>query len=101
MESMDPWWWYFRLTMKNNPEDIVFDISPLGGNGVEGTVTGFAEVRDTSVHSVPLFWDDRVKAYISEQAIEELDDKDLSEKQAEIFNKEEEFRMKAGYKRSL
>lgn len=87
--------------MRRNPQDIVTGISPLGGNGIEGTGSGMAEIRDTSVQDVPLFWDDRAKAYISEQAIEELDDRDISLAKAKVYNEEEEFRAKAGFRRSL
>ncbi len=83
--------------MGTNPEEIVYGISPLGGNSIEGTGAGMAEVRDTEEQGVPLFWDDRVSAFISEQAIEELDDRDISLAAADNFNEEEEFRMKAGY----
>lgn len=87
--------------MSKRPQDTVIGTSPLGGNGAEGTVSGFAEVRDTSVQKVPLFWDARVGAYISEQAIEELDDRDNSLAKAQVFNQEEEFKAKAGYRRSI
>lgn len=85
----------------SNPEDTVFGKSPLGGNAVEGTTDGCAEVRDTDVQGVPLVWDERVKAYISEQAKEELDDRDVGQLAAEEYQREEEFRFKAGYRRSL
>lgn len=87
--------------MSKKPQDTVIGTSPLGGNGAEGTVSGFAEVRDTSVQKVPLLWDDRAQAYISEQAIEELDDRDISLAKAQVFDQEEAFKAKAGYKRSL
>ena len=80
-------------TLENN----VFGISPLGGNSVEGTGDGMAAVRDTAIQGVPLFYDARVGAYISEQAIEELDDREISEQKARIHQEEEEFRQKAGY----
>ena len=83
--------------MKNssNPGETIFGISPLGGNSVEGTGDGMAEVRDTSVQGVPLFWDSRVGAYISEQAIDELNDRDISDRARDGFQKEEEFYQKA------
>lgn len=82
-----------------NPEENVHGISPLGGNSVEGTGTGLAEVRDTAVQGVPLFWDDRSQAYISEQAIQELDDRDISEAARAEYNKEQEFLTKSGYRK--
>lgn len=77
--------------MGNNPFDNnVFGISPLGGNAVDGT----------TIEGVPLFWDSRVQAYISEQAIEELDDRDLSLSRAAEYQKEKEFMDKIGSRRS-
>lgn len=78
-------------------ENTVFGVSPLGGNSVEGTGDGMAEVRDTETQGVPLVWDPRVQAYISEQAVMELDDKDISEEKRRIAQEEEDFRNKAGY----
>ena len=75
----------------------MFGISPLGGNSVEGTGDGMAEVRDTEQQGVPLIWDSRVGAYISEQAIQELDDKEISEQKARIHQDELDFRTRAGY----
>lgn len=80
-------------TLENN----VFGLSPLGGNSAEGTGDGMAEIRNTEVQGVPLFFDSRVGAYISEQAIQELDDKEVSEEKARIFQEEQDFRQKAGY----
>ncbi len=68
-------------------ENTVYGISPLGGNCSE----------DGDIKGVPLFWDSRVQAYISEQAIEELNDRDISLIAAEQFNKEEEYLTKAGF----
>jgi hypothetical protein len=59
-----------------------------------------AEVRDTSVQAVPLVYDSRVGAYISEQAKQELDDRDVDLELAEQFREEEQFRLKIGYRRS-
>ena len=78
-------------------EDTVFGTSPLGGNSVEGTGDGMAVVRDSDTQGVPLVWDSRVSAYISEQAVQELDDKDISEQEAQVFQTEESFRRRAGY----
>ena len=84
-----------------DPDKTVFGRSPLGGNSVEGTADGFAPVRDSSIQGVPLFFDDRVDNFISEQAVEELDDRELSLLGAEEFNREEEFRIKAGFKKEV
>ena len=88
---------------KNNPEQVVFGNSPLGGNSVEGTNSGddMAAVKTTAIQGVPLFYDYRVDTFISELAIQELDDRDISLQKADVFNKEEEFRMKAGYKKQV
>ncbi len=80
-----------------NPEKTIWGNSPLGGNSVEGTTDGFAAVRDTAVQGVPLFWDDRVSNYISEQAVQDLDDRDQSLAYASEFDMNEEFRVKVGY----
>jgi hypothetical protein len=84
-----------------DPEKNVYGISPLGGNSVEGTASGMAEVRDTSVQGVPLFWDERVNQFISEQAIEELDDRDISLERAEDFEREESFRQRVGFRKTV
>jgi hypothetical protein len=86
--------------MYRDPQQTVFGISPLGGNSVEGTGAGMAEIRDTTIQGVPLFYDRRVNAYISELAISELDDRDTSLARNEEARKEEEFRTKAGIQRS-
>lgn len=85
--------------MGRDPEENVFGNSPLGGNSVEGTVTGMAEVRSTDIQGVPLVYDHRVGAFISEQAVDELNDRDISSARAEEFNREEEFRQKAGFRK--
>ena len=82
-----------------NIDDHVHGISPLGGNSIEGTGSGLAEVRDTSVQGVPLFWDPRAQAYISEQAIQELDDLDISNYARSEYEKEQAFLQKAGYQK--
>ena len=79
-----------------DPEQNVWGKSPLGGNSVEGTADGFAAVRNTEVQGVPLFYDERVDKFISEQAIETLNDRDISLIAAEEFEREEEFRIKIG-----
>jgi hypothetical protein len=82
-----------------NIDDNVFGISPLGGNSIEGTGSGLAAVRDTSVQGVPLFWDNRAQNYISEQAIQELDDRDISEAARAEYEKEQEFLNGIGYRK--
>ena len=72
-----------------DPELNVFGLSPLGGNSVDGT----------STEGVPLVWDDRVKAYISEQAVQELDDRDISLARRADENREQEFLQKSGYRK--
>jgi hypothetical protein len=79
--------------------DVIVGVSPLGGNSVEGTADGMAAVRDTSIQAVPLVWDSRVKQYISEQAVEELDDRDDSDELTRRTLAEEQFRAKAGYQK--
>lgn len=83
--------------MSEHPDFPVSGISPLGGNAVEGTSSGFAPVRDTAVFAVPLEYSPNVGVYVSEQAQEELDDKEHARKLSEEFNEEEAFRQKAGY----
>jgi hypothetical protein len=83
-----------------NPEENVFGISPLGGNSAEGTGSGLAEVRDTAVQGVPLVFDRRVGNFISEQAVDELDDRDISLARADEFQREESFMVKAGFGRT-
>ena len=72
-----------------NPEDNVFGNSPLGGNSTDGANT----------EGVPLFWDCRVSAYISEQAIQELNDRDISNAKRAEYEKEQEFLQKIGYRK--
>lgn len=87
--------------MSKNPlEHNVTGISPLGGNSVEGASTGYSEIKDASVQAVPLVYDSRVNAWISEQAVEELDDREASLEKSQIYREEEQFRAKIGYRRS-
>lgn len=86
--------------MSDKFESNVVGTSPLGGNGAEGTANHCAAVRNTSILKVPLFYDSRVGGYISEQAIDELNDRDVSLKKQQAFNREEQFRAKAGYERT-
>lgn len=86
-----------RIDKVNLP---VVGISPLGGNSVEGTSTGMAEIRNTGVEAVPLVFDDRVGSYISEQAQQELDDRDYDLDREAEYQRETEFRQKIGYRKS-
>ena len=72
-----------------SPEENVFGLSPLGGNSVDGS----------TIEGVPLVWDERVKAYISEQAVEELDDRDISLARRAEEEKEQSFLQKIGYRK--
>jgi len=73
----------------SDPELNVFGLSPLGGNSVD----------DANTEGVPLVWDDRVKAYISEQAVEELDDRDISLARRAEEEKTQTFLQKVGYRK--
>ena len=91
---------YISLMRRKDPKEITVGISPLGGNGAEGTRAGFAPIRDTSVLYVPLFFDSRVGCYISEQGIDDLDDIDDSAQKRIEFQKEESFRARVGFRRA-
>ena len=82
-------------------KDTAWGISPLGGNSVEGTGTPNAEVRDSSVQAVPLVYDPRVGNFISEQAVDDLDDRDDSIYKAKRWEKEAAWRAKAGVRKSI
>ena len=71
--------------------------SPLGGNGQEGTASGFAPVRNTAQFGVPLEYDHRAGAHISKLAKQELDDKEDALRLAEKTQDDESFRQKAGF----
>ena len=88
------------MNKKSNPSFPVSGISPLGGNGYESTNDGMAPVRDTTVQEVPLFWDDRVGAYISKQSQEELDDRDVDLAKEDVYREDAEYRQKIGITRS-
>ena len=70
------------------PSTIV-GISPLGGNSSE----------DGEIQAVPLVYSEEVGAYISEQAQEEIEDREMTEIQREADEEEEEFRAKAGFRK--
>jgi len=71
----------------SRPEDTVFGLSPLGGNSTDGT----------EVQGVPLFWDERAQAFISEQAVQELDDRDIANMARAEYEREDSFRQQAGF----
>lgn len=72
-----------------DPELNVFGKSPLGGNSSD----------DGTIEGVPLVWDERVKAYISEQAVEELNDRDISLARRAEEEREQAFLQKIGYRK--
>jgi len=76
---------------------VIFGISPLGGNAVEGADATKPDEDTTTRTGVPLFYDSRVDAFISEQAIQELDDIEIGEELALRSQEEAEFRAKAGF----
>lgn len=89
---------------KSKSSEIDFQpwgLSPLGGNAQEGTAPGFAPIRNTETMGVPLVYDPRVDGHISKLAQMELDDKDDALRLAEKSIEDEEFRQKAGFKRSV
>ena len=86
---------------RKNIEDNVFGISPLGGNSVEGTDDGFAAVIDDEVQAVPLTYDYRVGAYVSDLAIMELDDLDISRIKADAYREEQDFWNKVGIRQTV
>lgn len=71
-------------------------ISPLGGNAVEGTATGFAPIRSTGTIDAPLL--DTEYGFVSAQALQEQEDKKHARELAEVTNGEEAFRRKAGFR---
>lgn len=88
-------------------KDTAWGISPLGGNSVEGTVPGCAPIRDVDasgnplVEEVPLEYDHRVGNFISEQGVDDLDDKDITIARSKDWNRDAEWRAKAGIKKSI
>ena len=75
-----------RDNHKGFPE-TVYGLSPLGGNAIEGS----------EVKGVPLVYDARVGAYISEQAVEELNDHDAGDELRLHDEDEQAFRKNAGF----
>lgn len=88
------------MRRSKDSEDNVTGISPLGGNGVEGTGPGLAPIRDSSIIPVPLFWDDRTQSYISEQAIKSLNNREKGLVAKEEYNQEREFLNSVGIRKA-
>lgn len=82
-------------------KDTAFGVSPLGGNAIEGTGTPNAPIRDTQAQAVPLFYDARVGNFISEQGIDDLDDRDISVRRAKQWERDAQWRAKAGVRKSI
>lgn len=76
-----------------NPEDNVFGISPVGGNSVDGTGAG-------SVQGVPLVYDRRYGAFVSEQAVEERDDEEVDRMVSERTLNDAAFLSRVGYRKA-
>ena len=81
-------------------EDKVVGVGPQGGNSIDGDSDGYNAITNASIQAVPLFWDGRVGAYISELAMQELDDIDASLILHDEFQEAEEFRARIGYRQS-
>jgi len=82
-------------------KETAWGISPLGGNSIEGTTPHSAEVRSSAVQEVPLIFDPRVGSFVSEQAIDDLDDRDISIVRAKRWERDASWRAKAGIKKSI
>ena len=82
-------------------KDTAWGISPLGGNSIEGTGPSSAPVREMATQEVPLEYDPRVGNFISEQGVDDLDDKDITIMRAKKWNRDQEWRAKAGIKTSI
>lgn len=70
--------------------EVVFGISPKGGN---------SNNSDT-IEGVPLVFDRILGAWVSEQAHEEEQDRLVDEERRLAFEEEENFRRKAGFRRT-
>lgn len=82
-------------------KETAWGISPLGGNSIEGTSPSSAPVRETSVEEVPLVYDPRVGNFISEQGVDDLDDKDITIMRAKRWDRDAQWRAMAGIKKSI
>lgn len=86
----------------NDPENIVYGLSPLGGNSVEGTSPADAEVRDTSISEVPLTYDPITGDYVSFQRAEEIyDEIVVSREKQRIWEEEQRFLNNVGYQTEI
>ena len=82
-------------------KDTAWGISPLGGNSIEGTAgPDNAPIREPEVQEVPLVYDPRVGNFISEQGVDDLDDKDMTLRRAKRWEKDAAWRAKAGIQKS-
>lgn len=82
-------------------KDTAWGISPLGGNSIEGTGPSNAPIRDTTVQEVPLVYDPRVGNFVSEQGVDDLDDKDITIMRAKKWDRDAQWRAMAGIKKSI
>ena len=87
--------------MDNDFPEVIFGLSPAGGNAVEGTSDADAEVRDTTKRGIPLVYYAPLNSYISEQRMLELESEEESLETAQEHRDEEEFLTKAGFKRNI
>lgn len=81
--------------------DIVFGISPLGCNAVEGTSDADADIRDTAVHGVPLVYDDITGEYVAEIAKQEQEDRLVDLRNSQGHTEEQQFLGQAGFVQSV
>jgi len=72
----------------------VVGVSPFGGSGTDTDAEGNSDKR------VPLFYDPVEDLYISEQAKEERDDREHTIVQRQVFDEEETWRAKVGFRKS-
>ena len=78
-------------------KETAWGISPLGGNSIEGTDgPDNAPVRESAVQEVPLVYEPRVGNFVSEQGVDDLDDKDESIRKAKRWERDAAWRAKAG-----
>lgn len=75
-------------------------LSPLGGNSVEGTGASNAPIRDAAPQEVPLVYDPRVGNFVSEQGVDDLNDRDDSLRKARRWEKDASWRALAGIRKS-
>jgi hypothetical protein len=81
--------------------DIVFGISPLGCNAVEGTSGADADVLDTTTHGVPLVFDDITGEYVAEIARTEQEDRIADLENGNGHVEEQRFLSQVGFQQSV